>query len=116
MFDALGELLIEIQLLRGEQWQEVHGQLAPDATLSQLLDRLEKLSAWWAVDSPVPALTVYQRTCIKRLAAKGKLGRLKRMLRRGDYLILQELGEGGIGVVYKAWDLEERRLVAVKQI
>ena len=42
--------------------------------------------------------------------------RLQRVLRRGDFLILQKLGEGGLGIVYKAWDLREKRLVAVKQI
>ena len=116
MFDSLGELLIRVQLLREEQWQEIRRRLTPDADLPRVLGHIEELSAWWAVDTPTPALTSYQRKWIQRLYAKGRMARLERMLRRGDYLILRKLGEGGIGIVYKAWAFKERRLVAVKEI
>lgn len=116
MLDSLGEVLIQTQLLREEQWQQVRRPLAPDADLRGLLDRIEALPAWWAVGASTPALTNYQKKLIRKLHEKGQLPRLRRMLRRGDYLILQKLGEGGIGIVFKAWDFQERRLVAVKQI
>lgn len=116
MFDSLGELLVQIELLREEQWQEVRQRLTPDADLHAVLNSIQELPAWWMVGGSAPALTAYQRKWINRLYEKGRLTRLKRALRRENYLMLQELGEGGTGIVYKAWDIQEKHLVAVKKI
>lgn len=115
-FDSLGELLVELQVLRLEQWRQLRPELPADADLSVVLERLAKLPAWWSADGSTPALTDYQRKWIKRLYERNQTGRLKKALRWGDYLILSELGEGGMGVVFKGWDLPEGRPVAIKRI
>jgi serine/threonine protein kinase len=115
-FDALGEILVQVQLLRPEQWEKVRQDLPAEADLRVLLQRLDKLRAWWAGEDSISALTAYQRKWIKRLFERDQMKNLKTALRWGDYLILDQLGEGGMGIVFKGWDVPEGRPVAIKRI
>ncbi|MFO0202728.1 MAG: protein kinase domain-containing protein, partial [Alphaproteobacteria bacterium] len=53
-------------------------------------------------------LTPFQRTVIGNGNAKS--------LRQGKYLLLDQIGEGGMGVVYKARHIRMERIVALKML
>jgi serine/threonine protein kinase len=62
-----------------------------------------------------PPLTVYQREQITRRSSMKRPGWL-RCLRLNDYLLLEQAGKGAMGVVYRAWDISHKRLVALKML
>jgi serine/threonine protein kinase len=101
-------LLTNLQIVTRDQWKQAFVGVG---SVSQFLDRLQKMPAWW--NSQFPVITPYQREQIENALKRG-FRTLDRELRVNDYLILDRLGEGGMAVVYKAWSIDLRQVVAVK--
>ncbi len=95
--DVLLAVLQRIQLLPSQQLEEIARELAPHYT-----DPLELSNYLVEIDW----LTAYQQ----RLLFEGRWTDLT----VGPYQILDALGEGAIGEVFKAWDTIRGRVVALK--
>jgi eukaryotic-like serine/threonine-protein kinase len=113
--EPIGRKLIDLQVVSEAQWQLA---AAGNPALGTVLERLGRMpGSWFDPDNPEAlALTDYQRQVVLFSARKKQLERLGRRLRAGRYLLLGQLGRGGMGVVLLGWDLNKERYVAIKRI
>jgi len=105
----LCRILIHTETLREDQLRPTERA----KSLAEFLDLLQKQRAWW--NAEVPAINDYQRQRIAAAEMRG-LRDLDRELRVNNFLILGELGSGGMGVVHKAWSIEFEQFTAIKRL
>lgn len=108
--ENIRHLLLYLEVVTEEQWEQASTQ---SKSLADRLDRLQQMSAWYSQE--MPCITKHQRSNIERRAEKG-LRDLDRDLRVNNYLLLDVLGNGGMGYVLKGWSLEQKRAVAIKRL
>jgi len=97
--EVLVDALRETKLLRAEQFDQLMATIAPQFEDTQELARHIVKLGW---------ITRYQAK--KLLSGQGQ------ELVLGNYLILDKIGEGGMGKVYRAHHLRMSRIVALKVI
>lgn len=86
----------------------------PSGDPTAVLLRLTQTPAEWApAYEPTMAVTRFQYKQI--VAHSGPAAALERKLRWNGYLVLEALGKGGMGTVYKGWDLGHPKYVALKR-
>jgi serine/threonine protein kinase len=110
----LADLLIKSRVIPRSQWEEAIQ--ACGENLPRILEYLvQRPPFWW--DGPAPAppgLTDYQRDIIQARFDENELHLLRRDLVLNQFLLLERLGQGGQGEVYRSRQLNPPRYAAVK--
>lgn len=118
---VLGKALSESGVLTEAQWSQAVSRAGGEtAQLPVILDILTRTPAAWAPHEGVGgvrsmALSKHQLKQIERSVKENALPKLGRALRWNNYFILDPIGKGGMGTVYKGWDIEAKRYVAIKR-
>lgn len=110
----LAEILIKCRVISKKQWDEAADAGGND--LAQILEHLAGNSPfWWNGSRPAPpGLTEYQREMIQSRFDENELDLLRRDLALNQFLLLDRLGQGGQGEVYRSRQLNPPRYAAVK--
>jgi serine/threonine protein kinase len=112
----LAEVLIDCKVVGPEAWDRAVALGGRD--LSRLLDELAaEPPPWWDGGDPAPpGLTDYQRVVIEDRVGTGDMPGLRRDLALNKFLLLDHLGRGGQGQVYRGRQLNPPRFVAIKTL
>jgi serine/threonine protein kinase len=112
----LANLLIGCRIVSRERWdraeRSAHGDLP-----RILVELAAERPAWWDGSEPAPpGLTEYQQTMIEVRYLAGELAELRHDLALNQFLLLDQLGVGGQGAVYRSRQFNPPRFVAVKTL
>lgn len=112
----LADVLIACRVVTAEQWEQAT-QIGGD-DLGLVLDTLAAgPPTWWDHKPPAPpGLTDYQRGSIEHRFETDELHLLRRDLALNQFLLLEKLGQGGQGEVYRGRQINPPRVVAVKTL
>jgi len=102
----IGRQLIEWQLVTEEEWYAALEKVGENPTLKAVVNVLHQTPSKWDVKYPV--LTEFQCERIRE-------GRTDELIYE-HYIVLHELGEGGMGVVYVGRNTGLDNIVAIKTI
>ena len=109
-FDELCSKLVRLRMVTVEQI--LRAREPAKGSQRQLLATLSQQPAHWDTSSkPTPAVTPFQKMVLSE--NPGDKDYPPSLLIR-DFLILDELGKGGMGAVYRAWNFTSSGVVALK--
>lgn len=107
---ALGQTLIELQIINPQQWTDVRARTGNVNDIEAVLEafRHSPSARKSRLEPNLPALTAYQASVIRDKRPQD--------LRLGSYLFIDRVGAGGMGEVFKAWNLNLDRIEAIKVV
>lgn len=108
--EGLRARLLGLELITQQQWQAALDRLDGPPDVLRILNELQRVESHrdGRGGGRIPALTAFQ---VEQILA-GNTDRL----RLQHYIVLERLGAGGMGEVFKAWNLNLERLEAIKTI